>query len=129
MELLLDTHALLWAALEPAKLSPIARTTIENTDNAVFVSAISGFEITNKHRLGKLPGFEAVIEGYAQICERLQADELPISGRHARFAGSFEWQHRDPFDRMLAAQASCEGLVLVTADKAFDDLPWVKTLW
>jgi PIN domain nuclease of toxin-antitoxin system len=129
MRLLLDTHAFLWATQEPVKLSDIAREAILDLQNEIFVSSISGYEISNKHRLGKLPGFEAVIEAFPSLITRLQARELPVSAQHAVFAGSFQWQHRDPFDRILAAQASCDGLLLVTTDHVFGELSWVETLW
>ena len=129
MRLLLDTHAFLWAAQEPSKLSPAARTAITDLGNELFVSAISSFEISTKSRLGKLPGYESVVETYPAIVARLRAEDWSVSSTHARFAGRFEWQHRDPFDRILAAQAACDDLTLVTADRVFSTLTWVKTLW
>ncbi|MCL2483591.1 MAG: type II toxin-antitoxin system VapC family toxin [Propionibacteriaceae bacterium] len=129
MRLLLDTHAFLWAAQEPSKLSLAAREAIEDLENRLYVSSISAFEIMTKHRLGKLPGFDPVIASYDTIMKRLQATDLPVSTAHAAFAGRFDWAHRDPFDRILAAQATLEDLQLVTVDHAFVDLPWVNTLW
>jgi len=129
MRLLLDTHAFLWAAQEPAKLSTPARAAIEDSANQLFVSAMSVFEIANKHRLGKLPGFDLVVASYDAIVGRLGADHLPVSASHAALAGKFDWAHRDPFDRILAAQASLDDLQLVTVDRVFAELPWVATLW
>lgn len=129
MRLLLDTHAFLWAVQEPAMLSAKARDAVGDAGSQLFVSAVSGFEIANKWRLGKLPGYETVVETYTEIVERLGAEELPVTARHTVFAGRFQWQHRDPFDRLLAAQAACEGLTLVTVDTVFAELPWVETLW
>ena len=83
----------------------------------------------NKHRLGKLPEYLYVAENYFEILDRLDAIELPISARHAHFAGKFEWVHRDPFDRLLAAQAFTDNLTLITNDSAFEELSWIKVLW
>jgi PIN domain nuclease of toxin-antitoxin system len=129
MRLLLDTHVFLWAIQEAKKLSIPAQEAIRDLNNEVFVSAISGFEIANKHRLGKLPGFEGIVEGFPTMIRRLRARELPVTAQHATFAGSFDWQHRDPFDRFLVAQATCDGLTLVSADPVFGELSWVETLW
>jgi PIN domain nuclease of toxin-antitoxin system len=129
VRLLLDTHVFLWAIQEEKKLSNTAREVMSDLGNQVFVSAISGFEIANKHRLGKLPGFEGIVENFTPLIHRLRAAELPITAQHATYAGSFSWQHRDPFGRILAAQAACDALTLVTTDVVFRELSWVKTLW
>jgi len=76
-----------------------------------------------------LHGFEDIAENYLNVLEKLGAVELPISTKHAHFAGKFEWSHRDPFDRLLAAQAFTENMTLITNDPAFKDLPWLSTLW
>ena len=94
-----------------------------------FVSAASAYEIMNKYRLKKLPDFAYVAENYFEILRNLGAYELPISSQHANFAGKFEWSHRDPFDRLLAAQAYKEDLILISDDAAFDSLPWLNVLW
>lgn len=89
MQLLLDTHVLLWALLEPQKLSPTLRNALEDSDNTLMVSAASAWEIATKWRLGKLLHAKAVVENYAM----------------ARQAGLWQMPHRDPFNRLLAAQA------------------------
>jgi len=119
MKLLLDTHVLLWAVLEPDKLSANLREALEDSDNALFVSAATAWEIATKWRLGKLRQAQPVVENYAMALHRLAAVELPISGAVARAAGLWEVPHRDPFDRLLAAQAKADQLVLASTDPAF----------
>ncbi|MFN7870827.1 MAG: type II toxin-antitoxin system VapC family toxin [Cyanobacteriota bacterium] len=119
MKLLLDTHVLLWALLEPEKLSPKLRIALEDSDNILVVSAATAWEIATKWRLGKLRHAQAVVENYAMALHRLAAVELPISGAVARQAGLWEVPHRDPFDRLLAAQAKADNLVLASTDSAF----------
>jgi PIN domain nuclease of toxin-antitoxin system len=126
---LLDTHTLLWAAHDESKISKKTLTIMEDINAPFFVSAISAYEIMYKHRLGKLPGYAYVAENYFNILDELDVNELPITTRHAHLAGKLEWAHRDPFDRMLAAQAFIENLTLITNDEAFNSLPWVNTLW
>ena len=109
---LLDTHAVLWALADPAKLSRAARTALEDARNEVFVSVVSGWEIAIKRALGKL---EAPDDLEAAI--RMQGFEpLLLTFHHAAQAGGLPPHHRDPFDRMLIAQAQAEGLILVTRD-------------
>ena len=119
MKLLLDTHVLLWALLEPEKLSPKLRIALEDSDNILVVSAATAWEIATKWRLGKLRHAQAVVEHYAMALHRLAAVELPISGAVAQQAGLWEVPHRDPFDRLLAAQAKADNLVLASTDSAF----------
>lgn len=128
MKVLLDTHAFLWALVDPDKLGTKAREALENSQTKVFVSAASAWEIAAKYRLGKLTGATAIIEDYAGALRGLQARELPISSQHALKAGSYAQAHRDPFDRMLAAQAEIEGLTLVSRDAALRAFA-VAALW
>ena len=128
MRLLLDTHALLfwWATPDrlPARVEPLLR----DPANQCFVSAASGWEIATKHRIGKFPGGARIIEQWE---ERLGEDgflELPISAAHALKAGSLPGPHRDPFDRMLAAQGQLESLAVVSGDTAVSDLG-AERLW
>ena len=126
---LLDTHTFLWAVHESRKLGKAAREALEITKAPRFVSAVSAYEITNKFRIGKLPGYAYIAENYFDILHTFGAYELPIGTRHAHFAGKFEWTHRDPFDRLIAAQAFTENLTLVTNDPVFKTLPWITLLW
>jgi PIN domain nuclease of toxin-antitoxin system len=128
MKLLLDTHAFLWRAVGSVRLSQRAVRALDDRANEVFVSAASAWEIATKTRLGKLPEGEQVMLRFVATIADLQSAQLPMSIEHSLLAGSFSMEHRDPFDRMLAAQAAIEGALLVTADPAFVDFP-VTTLW
>ena len=128
MKLLLDTHVLLWALLEPQKLSPELRNALEDSDNTLVVSAASAWEIATKWRLGKLQQARSVVENYAMALHRLAAVDLPISGAVAQRAGLWDVPHRDPFDRLLAAQAMADDLVLASTDSAFAQFEGVVTL-
>ena len=129
MRLLLDTHVLLWAWRDPARLSPTAREVIEDASVELLVSAASAWEIATKTRLGKLPETETIVLSYPQNLDRLGAHELSISSRHALVAGGLTWDHRDPFDRILAAQSILDSLPLVTSDAAFATLPGLHCVW
>jgi PIN domain nuclease of toxin-antitoxin system len=128
MKLLLDTHVLLWALLEPRKLSLELRNALVDSDNTLVVSAACAWEIATKWRLGKLPHARSVVENYAMALHRLAAVDLPISGAVARQAGLWAVPHRDPFDRLLAAQALSDELVLASMDPAFAQFEGVVTL-
>jgi PIN domain nuclease of toxin-antitoxin system len=120
VQLLIDTHALLWWLAGDEALSKAARAAISDDSNAIFVSTASVWEIATKHRLGKLPGIAAI----AADLEATVTDQgfigLPISLRHGQVAGALPGPHRDPFDRMLMAQAILDRLVLVSNEKSFD---------
>jgi len=111
------------------RLGPQARSVIEDPATRLQVSAVSAWELTTKHRLGKLPQAEVLISGFERNLGRLGALQLQISAEHALLAGALEWEHRDPFDRMLAAQAMVEGVHLVTRDPAFNGLNGLRTIW
>ncbi len=128
MRLLLDTHVLLWALLEPQKLSVELRNSLEDSDNTLVVSAASAWEIATKWRLGKLQHARSVVENYAMALHRLAAVDLAISGAVARRAGLWDVPHRDPFDRLLAAQAMADDLILASTDPAFAQFEGVVTL-
>ena len=128
MRLLLDTHALLWWLAGDAALSPAARAAIAEETNAVFVSAASLWEITTKHRLGKLVLSAALLSDLTGVVTDQGFLGLPISLRHAQRAGDLPVPHRDPFDRMLVAQAILDDLVLVSNEHPFDAYGVVR-LW
>lgn len=128
MRLLLDTHALLWWLDGDRSLSRKARTAIADEDNVIFVSAASAWEITTKARLGKLPGADAVAADVVGSVSSQRFSSLDITMRHAQRAGRLPGAHRDPFDRMLIAQAQIEDLTLVSNDGAFDAYG-VSRLW
>ena len=118
-QFLLDTHAFLWWLAGDERLSVGAREAIGEEQDSIFVSAASVWEITTKHRLGKLPGASAIVGELAGVIESQGFVGLPISVRHGQAAGALPGPHRDPFDRMLIAQAMLDDLVLVSNDRAF----------
>lgn len=120
MRLLLDTHTLLWWAAGDAKLSRHARAAVADAANTVVVSAATGWEIATKHRLGRLPGAGPLLDGLLDYLADQDFHELAIGIRHAQRAGGLPDVHRDPFDRILVAQAQIENLVLVTNESVFD---------
>jgi PIN domain nuclease of toxin-antitoxin system len=130
-DLLLDTHTVIWASHEDdiKYLGENARAALEESDCKLYVSAITAYEISNKYRCGKLEQYKGIAEQYLDVIDALDAEELPITAEQAYDAGLLEWDHKDPFDRMLAAQARSGGLALVTCDKAFGDAPGVEVLW
>ncbi len=127
-KILLDSHALFWFIDGDSRLSNAARGAIEATDCTVCVSAVTAWEIASKFRLGKWPRAQALANDLAGIMSALDFEPLPLSLEHARHAGALRNPHRDPFDRMLAAQAEIEDIPLVTADPAFRHFK-VRTLW
>ncbi len=126
--LLLDTHVLLWSLYEPHRLSELARNSIAKIENVRLVSAASAWELSTKVRLGKLDMARGLVESYHDHLETFRATELPVSSKHSLLAGSFSQTHRDPFDRLLAAQALLEGVPLITADSALSQFP-ISILW
>ena len=127
--LLLDTHALLWTMLDPGQVPTGTLSRIRDARTELYVSAASAWEIATKHRLGKLGEAEAVVHGYPDHLVRLRIRELPITSHHALTAGLLTWEHRDPFDRMIAAQCMLESLPLVTADRDLASFPGLQTVW
>jgi PIN domain nuclease of toxin-antitoxin system len=127
--LMLDTHALLWALTEPARLSTAIRELTADRRTELCVSAASAWEIATKQRLGKLPRADVLVRAYRQHLTRLDVKCIPITDEHSLLAGSMEWNHRDPFDRMIAAQCMLTSLPLATADEAFRSLAGVQLLW
>lgn len=116
MRLLLDTHAFLWAAADPDNLQPTARAAIADSANDVFVSSAVAWEITIKAALGKLtiPGDAGV--WFPARVRSLGFQGLDISAAHALAVGALPDIHRDPFDRIMIAQAQVEGFTFVTRD-------------
>ncbi len=120
MRLLLDTHTFLWWLDGDRRLSRTARSRIADTDNVVLVSAASAWEITTKARIGKLPGALEVAEDVAGAAAGQGFSALEITILHAQRAGRLPGSHRDPFDRMLIAQAQLEDVPLVSNETIFD---------
>lgn len=128
MRLLLDTHTLVWALRANALLSSVAQAVIENSENDVFVSVVSAWEIAIKVGQGKWPDAQTLIENFESEIETPRFRLLQIALPHVRLAGLMSLPHRDPFDRLLAAQAEIEGLALVTADQRLQVLG-VEWIW
>lgn len=128
MKLLLDTHAFLWWLAGDDALSAAASRAIANEDNTVFVSAASAWEITAKYRLGKLPGVAAIVANLDAAISDQGFSGLAVSVRHGQAAGALPGSHRDPFDRMLIAQAMLDQLILVSNERPFDTYG-VARLW
>ena len=119
MNLLLDTHVLLWWLADDPKLSRTARDALLNEEHAVWVSAASAWELSTKARLGKLDQAKAILQSFDAMVNEEGFQHLPMTYQHALYAGALESNHRDPFDRMLVSQAALEGHTLVTSDAAF----------
>jgi PIN domain nuclease of toxin-antitoxin system len=128
VNLLLDTSTLIWWATANVDLSNTARTAIAKETNTVFVSAASAWEIATKVRIGKLQSGHDLSDNIDHYCRSWGFLTLPITMVHARQAGSIPGVHKDPFDRMLAAQAMFDDLVIVTNDKQIENLG-AKVLW
>ncbi|MBR4612609.1 MAG: type II toxin-antitoxin system VapC family toxin [Kiritimatiellae bacterium] len=125
MRLLLDTHAIIWYAQGSPSLSNAARDSMEREE--CFFSMASLWEIAIKQRLGKL-GFSASIPAIATFCEAAGFHPLEIAPAHAEAVKTLPDIHRDPFDRMLVAQAQVERLTIVTTDSFIPQYP-VTTVW
>jgi PIN domain nuclease of toxin-antitoxin system len=117
VKLLLDTHALLWWLFDDERLSPTARGLIADPGNQVLVSSASAWEIAIKYRLGKLSSAAVLVQDMPGWIRRAGFAELPITIVHAQRAGLWPQAHRDPFDRVLAAQSTIEGAALVSRDE------------
>jgi PIN domain nuclease of toxin-antitoxin system len=128
MRYLLDTHALLWWLFDDPKLSRRARAVIAEPENDILVSAASAWEISTKHRLGKLPEADDVAQQLPMYIHKARFSELAISVEHALAAGRLPGPHRDPFDRMLIAQAKQLDVSIITIDPVFRDYG-VTVLW
>ena len=126
--LLLDTHALLWWLLDDPQLSAAARDAISDARRRVCVSTVSAWEIAIKYQIGKLSQAKDIVDNLDSYLRKERFEVLPIGLGHALDAGKLPGPHRDPFDRMLMAQATEETMLLVSNDRVFRDYG-VNVLW
>ena len=128
MAILLDTHTLLWWMTGDPRLSVRAREAVGAESAETFVSAASAWELATKLRLGKLPIAARLTHRMPESLAEQGFRTLAISVEHGRLGGLLPGEHRDPFDRILAAQALIEDMTLITADRVFPTFG-VKVLW
>lgn len=128
MRVLLDTHALLWWLSDDPALSMPVRKLLARSNNTILVSAASAWEIAIKFRLGKLRGASDLLADFDGYLKRERFEGLSITSEHTVRAGLLPGPHKDPFDRMLIAQAIAENLPIVSNDAAFDGYS-VRRLW
>jgi len=125
---LLDTCALIWATMSPAALGRQARETMADEGNVVLVSAASAWEIATKVRLGKLPGAEKLEQNYLAVIDEAGYTQLSIDAESALRAGRLTAEHKDPFDRMIAAQALALDIAVLSPDSQLDHFG-VRRIW
>lgn len=127
MQLLLDTHTLIWHRGGSDRLSALASRTIANPTNRIYISIVTLWEMSIKRSTGKLETSNSPIE-YLETYQKQGAKLLPVAPEHVMAVELLPFHHRDPFDRMLIAQAKLEKLTLVTVDEKF--APYnVPTIW
>jgi PIN domain nuclease of toxin-antitoxin system len=124
VRLLLDTHAALWFLSADARLGPDAFRHLQDEDNQLLLSSVVVWEVAVKRSLGKLNA----PEGFAEAMLSSHVQPLPVTIDHAAAVEHLPWQHRDPFDRMLVAQARLENLPVATIDRVFRDYG-VAVIW
>lgn len=123
---LLDTHALLWAIYLPERLRPEVRTAIGDSDAIIYASAVSAYEIALKHGFDKLGFAEPLARDFLKEIAVPGFLPLSLTAEHARLAGAFQIPHRDPFDRMLIAQAQIEKLTFISNEALFDQFGVIR---
>lgn len=125
---LLDTHALIWATYQPEKLSEKVQRILQDHASNIFVSSVTAFEIAQKYRLGKLEMAKSYAEDFSGELAKDGFSAINLTPNHARLAGVMSISHRDPFDRMLLAQAQIEQMTLISNEKLFDQFGAIR-LW
>ncbi|GAA4407105.1 type II toxin-antitoxin system VapC family toxin [Tsukamurella soli] len=118
--ILLDTNALLWLAKSPELIAAPALAVIADPANELFVSAASAWEIAIKTRLGRLDG-SGLLSSWSDTLAAMTAHELAMDSADATLASQLNWDHRDPFDRMIVAQATRRGLAIATSDRTIPE--------
>lgn len=120
VNVLLDTHTLLWLVSTPAELAPAALDILARPETTVWVTAASAWEIATKTRIGRLDG-EAMVAAWPDIIANMSSTELPIDAADVILAGRLHWAHKDPFDRVIVAQALRRNLTIATRDTSILD--------
>jgi len=128
MKVLLDTCTIIWATLSPSALSREAQEIIADEGNVILVSSASAWEIATKVRVGKLPGTEKLERNYLDVMEDAGYTQIPINTETALRAGRLTAEHRNPFDRMLAAQALALDVPVLSPDPKLDQFG-VRRVW
>jgi PIN domain nuclease of toxin-antitoxin system len=128
LRVLLDSHALIWTLGDDPHLSRGARKVLADPEVEKLVSGASAMEITIKYRKGRLPQAQALAEDFRGVLERLDCTALDIQFGHALLAGSMDIPHKDPFDRLLIAQARIERVPIVSNETLFDRFG-VERIW
>ncbi|TAM15982.1 MAG: type II toxin-antitoxin system VapC family toxin [Rhodanobacter sp.] len=128
MNVLLDAHVFLWVVMQPSELSSKVRKLLESPATGLTVSAASAWEIATKFRLGKLPDAKPILADFDDVVGQSGARMLAVTHVHALRADKYLQPHRDPFDRMLVAQAEIEALPPVSKDRALWQFG-VELLW
>lgn len=124
---LLDTNALLWLVTAPEKVAASVRELLSEPATKVAVSAASAWEIAIKTRLGRLDG-DTLLSAWSEVLADMSAVELPIEASDAILAGRLRWDHRDPFDRVIVAQAARRNLTIATGDSRISEAALTPTL-
>lgn len=128
MSFLLDTHAFVWAVSAPEHLGPDASEAIESAAEPLYLSPVTAWEVATKVRLGKWPEAAPLAATLSIQVDALGVRELPVTIRDGELSGSLAWDHRDPFDRFLVAQALNNGLTIITKDPAITS-HGISTVW
>jgi len=126
--LIADTHALLWWWQDSPRLSSSAADALDDEANTILVSSVSIYEIGVKYRLGKVPEAAVVVDHFEELVRDSGFLELAVSLKHSRIAGLLPGPHRDPFDRILIAQAQAESAGIISIDRVFKSYD-VATVW
>ena len=127
MTIIVDTHAFVWWVTSDPRISPSVFK-ILTEDRLRYLSAVTAFELTNKLRIGKLENGQELVERLDELVRNAHFAVLPVALSHAYLAGKMPGEPRDPFDRLIAAQAKIEQIPILSADPAFERLG-VETIW
>ncbi|CAN5907230.1 type II toxin-antitoxin system VapC family toxin [soil metagenome] len=129
MKVLLDTHAMLWWWTDPAQIPTATLALLSDPGTEILASAVSAYELAYKHQLGKLNLPTSLLTEFEEAVAAEHWTALPVNIAHSLLAGQLPLPHRDPFDRLLAAQAMLEKAVLITVDPVFATFSGLRTLW